>query len=118
MKKRKLVLINPHPIGNVGEENVSVLNQMPVNLGYLITLMPEHWGVDVIDETTELALDANNQLTFQGADLVGITSVSYQAPRAYAIAHACKKSGIPVVMGGVHATIYPHEVAQHVDCVV
>ena len=118
MKKRKLVLINPHPIGNVGEENVSVLNQMPVNLGYLITLMPEHWEVDVIDETTELALDADNQLAFQGADLVGITSVSYQAPRAYAIAHACKKRGIPVVMGGVHATIYPHEVAQHVDCVV
>ena len=29
---KKLVLINPHPIGNVGEENVSVLNQMPVNL--------------------------------------------------------------------------------------
>ncbi len=30
---KKLILINPHPIGTVGEENVSVLNQMPVNLG-------------------------------------------------------------------------------------
>ncbi|HHT9119516.1 MAG TPA: B12-binding domain-containing radical SAM protein [Candidatus Hypogeohydataceae bacterium YC41] len=118
MKKRKLILINPHPIGNVGEENVSVLNQMPVNLGYLITLTPEHWEVNVIDETIELALDENNQLTFQGADLVGITSVSYQAPRAYAIASACKKRGIPVVMGGVHATTYPGEVSQHVDTVV
>lgn len=118
MKKRKLVLINPHPIGNVGEENVSVLNQMPVNLGYLITLTPEHWEVDVVDETTELALDENNQLTFTGADLVGITSVSYQAPRAYAIADACRKRGIPVVMGGVHATIYPNEVANHADSVV
>ncbi len=118
MKKRKLVLINPHPIGNIGEENVSVLNQMPVNLGYLITLTPEHWEVDVVDETTELALDENNQLIFKEADLVGITSVSYQAPRAYAIARACREKGIPVVMGGVHATIYPNEVAQHVDCVV
>lgn len=118
MKKRRLVLVNPHPIGNVGEENVSVLNQMPVNLGYLIALTPEHWEVDIIDETTELAVDGNNELTFSGADLVGITSVSYQAPRAYLIADTCRKKGIPVVMGGVHATIYPHEVAKHVDAVV
>ena len=60
MKKRRLVLVNPHPIGNVGEENVSVLNQMPVNLGYLVALTPEHWEVDVVDETTELAVDGNN----------------------------------------------------------
>ena len=46
---KKLVLINPHPIGNVGEENVSVLNQMPVNLGYLKVLTPKHWQVDIID---------------------------------------------------------------------
>ncbi|OHB38951.1 MAG: hypothetical protein A3C38_08295 [Planctomycetes bacterium RIFCSPHIGHO2_02_FULL_50_42] len=116
--KRKLVLINPHPIGNVGEENVSVLTQMPVNLGYLISLTPENWEVDVLDENETPAIDGNNNITFQGADLVGITSVSYQAPRAYQIAAACRKSGIPVVMGGVHATIYPHEVAQHVDTVV
>ncbi|MFQ5863045.1 MAG: B12-binding domain-containing radical SAM protein [Candidatus Brocadiales bacterium] len=115
---RKLVLINPHPLGNVGEENVSVLTQMPVNLGYLVSLTPENWEVDVIDETEELVIDDNNNLTFPGADLVGITSVSYQAPRAYQIADACRKKGIPVVMGGVHATIYPNEVAKHVDSVV
>jgi radical SAM superfamily enzyme YgiQ (UPF0313 family) len=116
--KRKLVLVNPHPKGNVGEENVSVLTQMPVNLGYLISLTPEHWDVDIIDETQEHAIDDNDNLAFPGADLVGITSVSYQAPRAYKIAAACRKKGIPVVMGGVHATIYPNEVARHVDCVV
>ena len=91
---KKLVLINPHPIGNVGEENVSVLNQMPVNLGYLKVLTPKHWQVDIIDETQELAIDENTgDITFGEADLVGITSVSYQAHRAYQIATACRKRG-------------------------
>ncbi|MDR4508795.1 MAG: B12-binding domain-containing radical SAM protein [Candidatus Brocadiaceae bacterium] len=116
---KKLVLINPHPIGNVGEENVSVLNQMPVNLGYLKALTPAHWKVDIIDETQEYAIDENTgDITFEGADLVGITSVSYQAHRAYKIAAACKKRGIPVIMGGIHATSFPEEVEKYVDCVV
>jgi len=116
---KKLVLINPHPIGNVGEENVSVLNQMPVNLGYLKALTPKHWQVDIIDETQELALDENSgDITFEGADLVGITSVSYQAHRAYQIATACRKRGIPVIMGGIHATSNPDEVSRYVDSIV
>ena len=115
---KKLVLINPHPIGNVGEENVSVLNQMPVNLGYLKTLTPKHWQVDIIDETQEPAINDAGDITFGGADLVGITSVSYQANRAYQIATACKKRGISVIMGGIHATSYPEEAAKYVDCVV
>ena len=115
---KKLVLINPHPIGNVGEENVSVLNQMPVNLGYLKTLTPKHWQVDIIDETQEPAINDAGDIKFGGADLVGITSVSYQANRAYQIATACKKRGIPVIMGGIHATSHPDEAAKYVDCVV
>jgi len=115
---KKLVLINPHPIGNVGEENVSVLNQMPVNLGYLKILTPKHWQVDIIDETQEPAINDAGDITFGGADLVGITSVSYQADRAYQIATACKKRGISVIMGGIHATSHPEEAAKYVDCVV
>ncbi|MBZ0107649.1 MAG: B12-binding domain-containing radical SAM protein [Candidatus Scalindua rubra] len=118
---KKLILINPHPIGNVGEENVSVLNQMPVNLGYLKALTPDNWEVDIIDETQELAVDEKGEnVCFDKTNvaLVGITSVSYQANRAYQIATACKRNGIPVIMGGVHATSYPEEAAKYVDSVV
>src|SRR3989338_11623830 len=100
---KKLILINPHPIDNVGEENVSVLNQMPVNLGYLKVLTPDNWEVDIIDETQELAVDEKGEdLCFDKTDvaMVGITSVSYQANRAYQIATACRRNGIPVIMGG------------------
>ena len=116
---RKLILINPHPIGNVGEENVSALNQMPVNLGYIKAITPAHWEVDIIDETMELVLDENDgKLNFPEADLVGITAVSYQTKRAYDIAKAYREKNIPVVMGGVHATCYPEEVSRYVDSVV
>ncbi len=115
---KKVVFINPHPKGNVGEENVSVLNQMPVNLGYLAAVTPPGWEFDIIDENEEDAVDDNGNLTFDGADLVGITAVTYQAARAYEIAQACREAGILTVMGGSHATMAPDEVAEYVDAVV
>jgi radical SAM superfamily enzyme YgiQ (UPF0313 family) len=40
------------------------------------------------------------------------------APRAYQIAAEFKKRGVPVVMGGVHASMLPQEALQHVDAIV
>jgi radical SAM superfamily enzyme YgiQ (UPF0313 family) len=115
---KRLVLISPHPPGNVGEENVSVLTQMPLSLAYLKALTPEDWDVDIIDEMKEPVLTADGTaLTFDGADLVGITAMSHQAPRAYEIAMACRARGIPVVLGGWHATSYPEEARPFVDAV-
>src|SRR4029450_5982757 len=100
----RLMLISPHPPGNAGEENVSVLTQMPLSLAYLKALTPAGWDVDIIDEMKEPALTADGTgITFDGADLVGITAMSHQAPRAYQIATACRAQGIPVVLGGLHA---------------
>jgi radical SAM superfamily enzyme YgiQ (UPF0313 family) len=41
-----------------------------------------------------------------------------KATRAYEIAARFRSRGIPVIMGGIHATMCPDEVAKHVDCVV
>jgi len=116
---RRLVLIQPYPADHVGEEDVSVIVQMPLNLAYLVALTPrEQWQVEIIDETQEPALDQRGNLTFGHADLVGLTGLTYQAPRMYEIAAACRETGIPVVAGGAHATVFPNEVARHVDSVV
>src|SRR3989338_426908 len=117
---KKLVLINPHPEVHYGEENVTTLVQMPLNLGYLAALTPrDKWTVDIIDETIELAVDyRSGELRFDGADLVGVSAVSYHAPRAYDIARACKKHNIPVVIGGPHASTIPDEVVRYADAVV
>jgi radical SAM superfamily enzyme YgiQ (UPF0313 family) len=116
--KKKLVLINPHPAGRYGEEDIRVIVQMPLNLAYLAAYTPrDQWDVDLIDETREAAVDGDGRLTFD-ADLVGVTSLTYQAPRAYLIAAKCREAGIPVVFGGTHATTNLTEAVQHVDAVV
>jgi radical SAM superfamily enzyme YgiQ (UPF0313 family) len=49
---------------------------------------------------------------------VGITAQTPVVPRAYEIAEEFKKRGVPVVMGGVHASMLPEEALQHVDAVL
>ena len=51
-------------------------------------------------------------------DLVGITCMTALAPRAYEIAAAFRQRGVPVVLGGMHATLCATEALQHADAVV
>ncbi|GAN35290.1 MAG: B12-binding domain-containing radical SAM protein [Candidatus Brocadia sp. AMX2] len=115
--KRKMMLINPHKPGRHGEESITVIVQMPLNLAYVAALTPGDWEFDVIDENLELAIDDNDEITFKPVDLVCITSVTYQSPRAYKIAAACRKKGMTVIMGGIHASVMPEEAANYVDSV-
>jgi radical SAM superfamily enzyme YgiQ (UPF0313 family) len=51
-------------------------------------------------------------------DLVAISVETYTARRAYQIASSYRARGVPVVMGGFHASLCPDEVAQHAEAVV
>ena len=51
-------------------------------------------------------------------DLVGITAFTSQASRAYVVAAEFRSRGVPVVMGGIHATMCEQEALEHVDVVV
>jgi radical SAM superfamily enzyme YgiQ (UPF0313 family) len=51
-------------------------------------------------------------------DLVGISVETYTAKRAYQIASEYRRRGIPVVMGGFHASLLPDEVARYAEAVV
>lgn len=53
-----------------------------------------------------------------GFDLVAISTMTAQALDAYALADRFRASGVPVVMGGLHATCVPDECGLHADCVV
>jgi len=53
-----------------------------------------------------------------GADLVGISTITATAPRAYAMAAKVRRAGVPVVMGGPHVTYLPEEAAQSADYVL
>ena len=51
-------------------------------------------------------------------DLVAISVETYTAKRAYQIASEYRKRGVPVVMGGFHATLCPDEVIQYCESIV
>ena len=48
-----------------------------------------------------------------GFDLVAISSFSAQIKEGYRLAERYRALGIPVVMGGLHVTVNPHEPGEH-----
>jgi radical SAM superfamily enzyme YgiQ (UPF0313 family) len=51
------------------------------------------------------------------ADLVAITTPTPSALHAYGLAREFRRRGVPVVIGGPHATALPDEAARHADAV-
>lgn len=79
---------------------------------YVAAAMPSFVETRIIDEDVE-AIDYD-----MDADLVGISFMTYNAPRAYEIAGRFRfERGKPVVFGGYHPTLLPAEAGQHADAV-
>lgn len=51
-------------------------------------------------------------------DVAAISTLTAQAPDAYDLADQYRELGVPVVLGGLHATALPTEAALHADAVV
>jgi len=84
----------------------------PLNLATVAALTPPEIEVSITDENLA-PIDFN-----RAVDLVGITTVTPTAFRAYDIADAFRHRGVKVVLGGIHPTMLPEEASQHADCVV
>jgi radical SAM superfamily enzyme YgiQ (UPF0313 family) len=54
----------------------------------------------------------------KSADIVGISSITSTAPRAYKIADKVREMGIPVILGGPHPTFLTDEALEHADFVI
>lgn len=114
-----LCLINPsNPIVNTVNLKDNRWNQYriwkPLSLLVIAGLTPPEWEVTIIDEN----LKTPDYSSVPKPDLVGITAFTSQAERAYEIAKEFRKRGVPVVMGGIHATMCLEEASEHVDSVV
>jgi radical SAM superfamily enzyme YgiQ (UPF0313 family) len=76
-------------------------------------------GLTPPDVTTRFYDDRMEPIPFdEPADLVAISVETYTAKRSYQIASEYRKRRIPVVMGGFHASLMPHEVAEYAESVV
>jgi radical SAM superfamily enzyme YgiQ (UPF0313 family) len=112
--RKKLLLIQPVAKSLRGKTDNAFLAE-PLALQIIAGLTPNDWEITIIDERME---DRLNIFDIEEADLVGITSYTCTAPRAYEIADSYRKRGTPVVMGGIHASILPEEALKYVDTVV
>ena len=83
-----------------------------LTLTTLAALTPPGIEVKVTDENVE-PIDFEEEV-----DLVGVTGMVMHAKRAYEIAHRFRQRGVPVVMGGPHASSCSREAKEHVDSVV
>lgn len=86
-----------------------------LGLGILAALTPASDEILYTDEITR-RFDVERDL--KQVDLVGITADSKTARRAYEIAHAYRRRGVKVVLGGIHPTAVPDEAMHFADAVV
>ena len=112
----KIVLISPKgPLyryrGGIFRRS---LRYAPLTLTTLAALVPRQLGasVEVFDEGIE-DIDVGLE-----ADLIGMTVITGNAPRAYELAEHFRERGIPVVLGGPHITLLPEEAQRHADAIV
>ncbi len=113
----RLYLINPrNPLVSLAKKSRWSKYRVWKPLGLLILagLTPPEWEIRIIDEN----LDVPDYESLPRPDLVGITAFTSQAPRAYELAGEFRDLGVPVVMGGVHATMCLEEATERVDSVV
>ncbi len=116
----RLYLINPsNPLVSIVKVKESRWNRYrvwkPLSLMVLAGLTPpEEWEISIVDEN----LGPPDYAAMPRPDLVGITAFTSQANRAYEVAAHFRRLGVPVVMGGIHATMCLDEVMERVDSVV
>jgi radical SAM superfamily enzyme YgiQ (UPF0313 family) len=115
----RLYLINPsNPLVSIVNVKESRWNRYrvwkPLSLMVLAGLTPPEWEISIVDEN----LGAPDYAAMPRPDLVGITAFTSQANRAYEVAAYFRRLGVPVVMGGIHATMCLDEVMERADSVV
>jgi len=108
----KIVFIEPRA------PNLHIFSQFPLpRLGTLILgamMKKRGWDVEVfVEELRAIRFEAVRE-----ADLVGISTITSTAPRAYQLAEKVRSMGRPVIMGGPHVTFLADEALEHADFVI
>lgn len=111
----RIVLVNPIARRTQGYHTIgSKIPQLALQV--LAQLTPKEHSVDLIDEL--FGTECTEERVRRGNyDLVGVTSYTSGATRAYEIAAQCRQEGIPCIIGGPHASAMPEEALAHFDSV-
>lgn len=108
----KLTLIHPCIGRRPGQAYIKTWQMEPLPPAVIAGLTPPEIDIVFYDDRMEV-------IPFdEPTDLVALSIETYTAKRAYQIASEYRRRGIPVIMGGFHATLCPDEVAQYAEAVV
>jgi radical SAM superfamily enzyme YgiQ (UPF0313 family) len=95
-----------------GEGYIGTWKMQPLPIATLQALTPPDVETELFDDRIEL-IDYDTP-----TDLVAIPTETYTARRAYDIAAKFRERGVPVVLGGYHATLAPEEASQFGDAIL
>jgi radical SAM superfamily enzyme YgiQ (UPF0313 family) len=108
----KLTIVHPCVGRRVGEKYIRSWQMEPLAPAVLAGLTPPGVEISFHDDRMEgIPYD-------EPADLVAISVETYTARRAYQIASEYRNRGVPVVMGGFHATLVPEEVSDYAESIL
>ncbi len=118
-KKYKLFLINPklkyHHYG-VQKELTEIMGKKYFNfsiaLPLIAALTPKNYKIKIFDESVDRLPEK------ELPDIVGLTAFTFTKKRCYEIADHYRSKGVPVVVGGAHASFCHEEVLEHADSVI
>lgn len=112
----KILLINANK--DHKHHNILTIIKCKLNSGPMLTLQ-QIAAITPKEHETKLIDDRYDAPNFEtDADLIGISTLTASAPRAYKIADEFRRRGKKVVMGGLHPSALPHEALKHADSVV
>lgn len=108
----RLTLIHPAIGHRPGESYIRSWQMEPLPIATLAGLTPAGVHIRFFDDRME-AIDYDAP-----TDVVAIPVETYTAKRAYQIASRYRQRGVPVILGGFHATLMPEEAMRFGDAVV
>lgn len=111
MARSRVLLVFPRRNGSVAANDAA----MPfpfLSLTQLAALFPSGYELRLVDEKVRPLTGRET------ADLVCITTLTFSVSRAYRLADLFRARGIPVILGGVHASNLPQEALKHATSVV
>ena len=109
-EKAKVLIINPGKDPDYSQHepiNMGILAAYLEKFDFVVKIADEFAGQDVIAALNEFK-----------PDLVAITGTTPVITYSYEFADYCREKGYTVVIGGVHASIFPEEAFEHADIVV
>ena len=107
-----ILLVQPsrHARGTLCKEPFARFQSL--SLAYIAASTPGHWRVDIIDESLD------NLPPLSCYDIVGVSTTTRNALRAYQIAEEARAEDCYTVAGGIHATMRTDESLRFFDTII